>query len=100
MAGVARRQRIAYIFVARRLVDASNNWRSVLVAPLWCRNFNVRALFRFFILQQMLQRAWNFLDSARRVEEIHLVVFVPHLIRQTASPCFDLVELVFLFIVP
>jgi hypothetical protein len=50
--------------------------------------------------EQMLDGTGELFESSRHIKEIHLVVLLSDLIRQTASPCLDLVEPVLLLIVP
>ena len=47
----------------------------------------------------MLDWTWYFLHLSWMGEKVHFIILLPHFIRYTASPCFDLVEFVFLLVV-
>jgi hypothetical protein len=51
------------------------------------------------VLQHVCDRAGDLLQLPLRIEQIHHVVLVSHFIRETARPCFDLVEFVVFLVV-
>lgn len=78
-------------------MDRSYLGRSVRRSPNWLRKI-VRLLLRI-LLEEIFDGTGILLHLLGRIEQVHLVVFVPHFIGQTTSPRLDLVELVLLLIV-
>ena len=75
----------------------SNQGRCVRAPPSWLR----KGIGFFSIgLQQVLNRTGDLSQIPRRIEQVHLVILVAHLVRQAARPSLDLVELELLLIVP
>lgn len=85
-----------YIFVPRPFVHCTNDWRCIFSAPSWFRH-----LIRFLcVFEQVENRTRDFLDFFNVIEKIHIIVFVSDLIRQTASPSFNFIQLVLFLVVP
>ena len=91
--GLGRRR---VFFSSGSLMHCTNLWWGTFYAPHW---FGQVLVLLLFVLEQVGDWRWEFLHFLGVIEEIHLIVAIPHLIGQAACPSFDLVELVSFLIV-
>jgi hypothetical protein len=77
-------------------MHCTNLWWGTFYAPHWFGQFFILCLI---VLEQIGDWGWEFLHLLGVIEEVHLVIAVPHLIGQAARPSFDLVELVSFLVV-
>jgi hypothetical protein len=78
------------------LMHCTNLWRGTFYAP---HGFGQFFILRLFVLEQIGDWGWEFLHFLGVIEEIHLVIAIPHFIGQAACPSLDLVELVSFLVV-
>lgn len=78
-------------------MDGANNGRSI-----WASPSRSRELICFFgiVTQEVFDWTGYLLHLTRNIKQIHLVIFVPHLVRNTTGPCLDFVEVELFFVVP
>jgi hypothetical protein len=92
----SRLWRGGFLGISRPLMHSSNLWRSIFRSPLRRRN---RIILLGALLEQMANRTGELLHLLRLLEEIHFVISLANLIRNTTSPRLDLVELMLLLVV-
>jgi hypothetical protein len=72
-------------------MHCSDLWWGTFYPPHGFGQFFVLCLV---VLEQIGDWGWELLHLLRVIEEVHLIIAIPDLVRQAACPCFDLVELV------
>lgn len=77
-------------------MHCTNLGRRTVYAP---HGFGQLFVLFLFVLEQVCDRGWELLHFLGVIEEVHLIVAIPHFIREAACPCFDLVELMSFLIV-
>lgn len=87
---------ITYIFIAGPFMYGTHDRRRIICAPA---HFWVFISLHFLFLQHVQKRSRDFLGLFGSVKQIHLVIFVSDLVRQTTSPCFDFVHLMLLLVI-
>jgi hypothetical protein len=77
-------------------MHCTNLWRGTLYAP---HGFGQFFILLLIILEQIGDWRWELLHFLGVIEEVHLIIAIPHLVGQAACPGFDLVELVSFLVV-
>ena len=77
-------------------MHSADLWRRTLSTPRHLRQLICLLLLLF---EHIGERRGELFHRTSMVEEVHLIVFISHLVRKAASPSFDGVELMTLLVV-
>ena len=83
-----------HILIPGALKHRSNYRGRIVGTPPWLCRGRSRV-----VLQQVQQRTWGFSTFTGLVEQVHLIIFISNLVRQTTCPCLYFVHLVSLLII-
>lgn len=87
---------VTHFAFSRSPVNRTNLGRGIVCAPFWLWKV---ICFLLTVFEKICNRTWNFFHPLRFMVELHFVIFIPHFIRQTTSPGFDLIDCVLVLIV-
>src|ERR1700712_4173931 len=86
-----------YILISWAAVNSTNDRGCVVGSP---RRPGKVIGFLGILFEKILDWTRDLFDLARQIKEIHFIVLLSHFIWQAAGPSLDLVQFVFLLIVP